>query len=194
VPPPDDDDDDNGDRGGGGGGDDDDDDDEEVRESRITGTVVDQTTGRPMKGIRVRVGEEVVVTDENGNYDRSGLPEGKYRVELLLDPWQGSAAQEPLIIDLRERETVVQHLFYNSPPINATPPTADIIKMLMSKSEIVPRNLPDTSAPDGASASNLTAGRHAANSSSAPWGWLAIMGMLFALGVGLWHTGRHIAR
>jgi hypothetical protein len=173
--------------GGGGGGDDDDDDDDEVFEGRITGTVVDQTTGRPMAGIRVRVGDVVVVTDQNGNYDRIGLPEGKYEVELLLDPWQGTPAQEPLVIDLPEGETVVQHLFYNSPPVNATPPTADIIKMLMSKSEIVPRQLPDTGAPDQAGISDAP---DTPAPSGVPWLWLAGTLLLFAGGAGLWHAGR----
>src|SRR5829696_7288261 len=45
-----------------------------VPAGRITGTVIDQTTGAPVPNIAVVVGDQTMVTDANGNYDRSGLP------------------------------------------------------------------------------------------------------------------------
>src|SRR5215210_7853214 len=53
-----------------------------VPAGRITGTVIDQTTGAPAPKIAVAVGDQTVVTDANGNYDRSGLPAGAYNVAL----------------------------------------------------------------------------------------------------------------
>jgi hypothetical protein len=58
--------------------DDDDDDDDEPATGRITGAVIDLTTGAPAPGIAVTVGDQMVTTDSNGNYDRSGLPGGAY--------------------------------------------------------------------------------------------------------------------
>src|SRR5215213_6254640 len=60
-----------------------------VPAGRITGTVIDQTTGAPAPNIAVAVGDQTVVTDANGNYDRSGLPAGSYTVALALTAEQG---------------------------------------------------------------------------------------------------------
>src|SRR2546421_1957611 len=51
---------------------------------RITGTVIDLTTGAPAPGIMVMVGDVTVTTDTNGNYDRVGLPPGSYPLALVL--------------------------------------------------------------------------------------------------------------
>src|SRR4051794_33300905 len=82
---------------------------------RITGTVIDETTGAPAPNITVTVGDRTVVTDANGNYDRSGLPAGSYTVELNLKPGQGEPGQPPITVKLPAGETVVQHLKFRSP-------------------------------------------------------------------------------
>lgn len=98
-----------------------------VPPGRITGTVIDQTTGAPAPGIAVQVGDTTVTSDGNGNYDRPGLPPGDYEVALRLAPGQGTPAQGPLTVRLAAGETVVQHLFFRSPAAataTAAPPTA----------------------------------------------------------------------
>lgn len=82
---------------------------------RITGTVIDQTTGAPVSGITVLVGDMQVQTDANGNYERVDLPAGSYTVSLVLSAEQGVAAQEPLVVQLEAGANVVQHLAFASP-------------------------------------------------------------------------------
>src|SRR5262245_56924591 len=57
---------------------------------RITGTVIDLTSGAPAPGISVMVGEVTVTSDANGNYDRTSLPPGSYPVALMLAEGQGT--------------------------------------------------------------------------------------------------------
>jgi hypothetical protein len=129
-----------------------------VPAGRITGTVIDQTTGAPAPNIAVAVGDKTVVTDANGNYDRSGLPAGDYIVALALAAEQGLSAQEPVVIVLASGATVVQHLVFRSPaPVVPTPtPTA------------APTALPITGSAD-----------------SGAWGALVLGIALLGLGVGL---------
>lgn len=94
----------------------DDGDDDQPAPGRITGTVIDLTTGAPRPSVQVSIGDRVVVSDSNGNYDLNGLAPGDYRVALVLDVAQGVAAQEPLTLQLAEGATVVQHLAFRSPP------------------------------------------------------------------------------
>ncbi len=79
---------------------------------RITGTVIDLSSGVPAAGIAVRVGAEIVSTDSVGNYQRAGLLPGVYEVALVLEPSQGQAAQAPLRLALGAGATVVQHLSF----------------------------------------------------------------------------------
>lgn len=89
---------------------------------RITGTVIDLTSGAPAPGIAVQVGEVVVATDANGNYGRDGLPAGSYRVALVLAGGQGAPEQGALLVELAAGATVVQHLAFRSPqPAVPTP-------------------------------------------------------------------------
>jgi hypothetical protein len=82
---------------------------------RITGTVINLTTGAPVPGIAVQVGDAVVTTDENGNYDRNGLAAGDYPVELRLTEGQGEPAQGVIVVTLPDGATVVQHLALRTP-------------------------------------------------------------------------------
>lgn len=95
-----------------------------VPDGRITGTVIDQTSGAPVPGVVVRVGDTLVASDANGNYDRSNLAAGTYRVMLELASGQGEAAQGPLEVQLAAHATVVQHLAFRSPVAAAPTPTA----------------------------------------------------------------------
>jgi hypothetical protein len=111
-----------------------------VPTGRITGTVIDLTTGAPASGIMVVVGDVTVSTDANGNYDRAGLPSGSYPVALALADGQGSAAQEPVTVTLAADATVVQHLFFRSQPAATATPT--------TTATVVPAALPRTGASE----------------------------------------------
>lgn len=82
---------------------------------RITGTVIDATTGAPASGVVVDLGGILMLSDANGSYDRSGLPPGTYQVRLVLRDDQGSADQPPIDIALTSGATVVQHLSFHQP-------------------------------------------------------------------------------
>ena len=66
----------------------------------------------------VKVGDDTVVSDANGNYDRGGFPAGTYRVALA--PGQGTAAQASVIVTLAAGTTAIQHLALRSAPTAAT--------------------------------------------------------------------------
>lgn len=106
---------------------------------RITGTVIDLSSGAPAPGVAVQVGEAVVTTDANGNYDRSGLPAGSYQVALALVAGQGAPEQGAVTIALAAGETVVQHLAFRSPQ-----PAAPAASPAAAPT---PAALPRTSAP-----------------------------------------------
>jgi hypothetical protein len=131
--------------GGGGGGDDDDDDDDVVpaAQGRITGTVINQTTGAPMPGVTVRVGSVYVVSDANGNYEVTGLPAGTYEVELILTPEQGIPAQPILWVAVPENGSVVQNLFFVEEGLPRTPVTAGLAATIAAAGP--PSNAPESS-------------------------------------------------
>jgi hypothetical protein len=81
---------------------------------RVTGTIIDLRTNAPAAGIAVQIGEALVYSDGNGNYDR-WVESGYYRLALNLNPDQGSPAQPPLEIAVGPGDTVVAHLFFTSP-------------------------------------------------------------------------------
>lgn len=83
-----------------------------VSHGRITGTVINQSTGAPAPGIAVDVGGRVVYSDRHGNYERNLLPAGDYTVALVVAPEYGIPAQDPLTLTVEEESTVVQHLFF----------------------------------------------------------------------------------
>ncbi|PDW00807.1 carboxypeptidase regulatory-like domain-containing protein [Candidatus Viridilinea mediisalina] len=83
---------------------------------RITGTVIDLTTGAPVAGVAVQVGTHVTSSNSDGNYNIEGLPTGNYTIELLPTAMQGTAAQGPITVALLPGATVVQHLALRSPP------------------------------------------------------------------------------
>jgi hypothetical protein len=124
---------------------------------RITGTVIDLTSGAPAPGLPVMVGDVTVMSDANGNYDRIGLPPGSYVVALVLAEGQGSPAQDRITIELAVDATVVQHLFFRSQPAVSPTPVATV--------STPPTQLPPTSRP-------------------APSGWLWVVLGLGAIAIG----------
>jgi hypothetical protein len=180
VPPP---------RGGGGGGDDDDDDDDDevvpAAQGRITGTVIDQTTGAPAPGVTVRVGSIYVVSDANGNYDVTGLPPGTYEVELILTPEQGIPAQPILSITVPENGTVVQNLFFVREGLPRTPVTAGLAATIAAAGP--PRNAPDTNAVPFALPDELPATSGPPAEEDVPVVWVLLAALLAGSAAGLWH-------
>jgi hypothetical protein len=137
-------------------------------------------------GINVQVGDQVVRSDANGNYDRNGLPPGVYLVQLQLSAGQGEPVQGPLDITLPAGATVVQHLALRTPPEptpseptaipEATAPQAPTEAPLPSV--IVPVETPPATLPRTASATGT------------PTALLMLLGMAL-IGVGLFSRSRH---
>lgn len=123
---------------------------------RITGTVIDLRTGAPAPGLKVRVGEAEVVSDENGNYD-IWVEAGQYPVVLALAETEGIAAQDITMATVWGDDVVVVHLYYLSPvpaqepTPTALPPTATPVPA--EPPLAMPGDLPDTSVERAAPAS-----------------------------------------
>ncbi|HEU4322771.1 MAG TPA: carboxypeptidase regulatory-like domain-containing protein [Roseiflexaceae bacterium] len=111
---------------------------------RITGTVIDQTTGAPAPGIAVLVGDVTVRSDANGNYDRPELASGVYTVTLVLSADQGTASQPAQRVTVASGATVVQHLFFRSPVRAATTAVATPLPTPLP----TPASLPNTGAAE----------------------------------------------
>ncbi|MEN9934007.1 MAG: hypothetical protein RLZZ387_586 [Chloroflexota bacterium] len=90
---------------------------------RVTGTVINVTTGAPVAGVQVIVGGELVTTDANGNYDH-WMPIGSYVLQVVPDPSLGQAAQPALTVVVRAREVTVQHLGMQGAVV--APPSTDL--------------------------------------------------------------------
>ncbi|MCS6888840.1 MAG: hypothetical protein NZQ09_11575 [Chloroflexus sp.] len=95
---------------------------------RVTGTIIDLRTHAPTANIAVKIGDAVVYSDANGNYDR-WVESGFYTLELQLSSDQGSPAQPPLTIAVGPGDTVIAHLFFTStapsePAFTVEAPTA----------------------------------------------------------------------
>jgi hypothetical protein len=141
-----------------------------VPTGRITGTVIDLTSGAPVPGIGVAVGDVVVTSDANGNYDRTGLTPGRYMVALTLTANQGIAAQEPIAVDLDAGATRVQHLFFRSQPVVSAAPAS---------ATATPAELPRT-------------GRTAPGEWR--WMWLGIVVIMLGAAIRIGAAGRHSAK
>jgi hypothetical protein len=95
---------------------------------RVTGTVIDLRTGAPAPGKLVVIGDSIVISDANGNYDR-WVVSGFYDLHLRLRDGEGQVAQPPQQIAVGNGDTVVVHLFFTSeaPVAPAAPePTATL--------------------------------------------------------------------
>ena len=83
-----------------------------VPTGRIAGTVIDQSTGAPVPGVNVSLNDTLLTTDSNGNYDLSALPADSYVVTLLPAAGFGAPALPPIVLELADGGTVIQHLFF----------------------------------------------------------------------------------
>jgi hypothetical protein len=112
---------------------------------RITGTIIDLTTGAPVPAMPVQVGNVVVYSDEFGNYERPLLPSGDYRVELLLDPEVAVPQQDPRTVRIDGDETEVEHLFFiwleNAPPTPGPTPTLVPVESIPFQTTVVDPNV-----------------------------------------------------
>jgi hypothetical protein len=118
---------------------------------RITGTVIDQTSGAPTAGIAVQVGDVTVFSDANGNYGRDGLVPGTYIVAVQPSASQGVTSEAPAAVLLESGATVIQHVAFRSPaPAAITPlPTTAPVEVVQ------PAQLPSTGAPISATSQNV---------------------------------------
>ncbi len=83
--------------------------------AHVTGTVIDQTTGAPVPNVQVQVGDKIVMTDANGNYDL-WLEPGDYTIITVA---ADGTPQQAVQVVLPSGQMVVQHLAW-APPIVAT--------------------------------------------------------------------------
>lgn len=144
--------------------------------ARITGTVIDQRTGAPVAGIAVQVGDGVVQSDANGNYNRDGLAPGDYSVSLRIDPSQGTPAQGPIVVRLLDGQVVVQHLAFTSPV--PTVATATIVTTAPALPVAIPGPaMPSTLPATGTGYSDVSIAL------------LVIAGVVFVAGLGLRRVG-----
>jgi hypothetical protein len=161
-----------------------------VPAGRITGTVIDTTTGEPVPGVPVQVGDEIVYTDENGNYERVHLEPGDYAVEVLVDPETGIPAQGTVYVQVPADTSVTQHLFLASqqqatPTATAAPeptsePAGGVAPVQPTSTALPPAPVP-IQLPETADGGNVQHG---------PSFWLAIGLLLLLAGGALWRTGR----
>lgn len=105
---------------------------------RITGTVVDARTGAPAAGRAVLVGDIVVVSDANGNYDR-WVTAGSHTVALQLAAGEGVPAEGARRVDVAPDGTAVVHLYFSSP---ATVPHADPTPLALPTAPAAPTHEP----------------------------------------------------
>lgn len=131
----------------------------EPRLGRIVGTVIDLTTGAPAAEMTVRINDQALTTDANGNYGRENLTPGTYVVELIVPPERGTPAQSAITITLPEGETARQDLAFRSP---STAPAQGLAEHAVPET---PPALPVTGAADDAT-------------------WMAALGMMLLAGGG----------
>jgi hypothetical protein len=150
---------------------------------RITGTIIDLTTGAPTAGVKVNIGGVVVSSDANGNYDL-WVAAGPYSVALVLDAGQGEAAQGQQMVDIAAGATVIAHLSFRSPPA-PTPVAAN-------SAPAVPVEPTAAPAPVAARSGSSAPRPHAsprlprtADDSADSWRWVALGALLLMGGVAL---------
>lgn len=149
---------------------------------RITGTVIDLTTGAPAPGMIVRVGDGAVTSDSNGNYDRNGLAAGEYTVQLIVEGQNMRAEQGAQIVELSRDGLVVLHLFFRS--VATTAPTATATAQPIPTA--LPSDLPDTAVAPIPARLPVTA---AAGQGVPPGVWLVLGAFLLLMGVLLQFQG-----
>lgn len=163
---------------------------------RLTGTIIDATTGAPAPGITLDINGVSVTSDANGNYD-TWLPQGKYTIGLRLASEQGTDLQGPQAVEIRAEDTTIQHLYFSSPAV-ATEVMADPVPEAPIQPGVgnLPapiQELPNTSVgSDANSSSNASVAGTTASSpnhlpstsvaASSGWLWFGLGGVCLVLG------------
>jgi hypothetical protein len=94
----------------------------------VQGYIVDLTTGKRMEQVKIKINDVVVTSDWDGFYSLTGAPEGDYRVELLLEPGQGTSAQGPVMVHVGRNGAALSLGVYSggaptyAPPARLIPP------------------------------------------------------------------------
>lgn len=148
----------------------------------ITGTVIDSVSGAPVAGMSVKVGDLLLVTDENGNYD-TWLDQGIYLVNVAPAAGQGSVVDESMTVTILPDAVTIQHLRVSL----VAPAAAEAVVVEEPAVEAAPvKNVQAPMAP-----ARLPRTNDAANSA---WLWVVLGVILMALGFGLgaWPAGRRM--
>jgi hypothetical protein len=165
---------------------------------RITGTIIDLTTGAPTPGIEVNIGGVMILSDSNGNYDL-WVAAGPHSVALVLDPSHGTPAQGQQMVDVVAGATVILHLSFSSiAPPTATPLATSVAPDAISGSPPVATAEPTATQAAGASADTPPRSASVAHTRlprtseepSSAWTWIAL-GMFLLLGGVALELGRN---
>jgi hypothetical protein len=114
----------------------------------IGGTVIDVVSSAPVPGMPVRVGDNIVTTDQDGNYGIWVSP-GTYLVNVAPAPGQGDVVDGPMTVVVEPETPVIQHLRVALPVRQA--PAAEPAPVVEAAPVEAPRRLPRTNdAADGA--------------------------------------------
>jgi hypothetical protein len=150
---------------------------------RITGTIIDLTTGAPVAGVKVNIGGMVVSSDNNGNYDL-WVAAGPYSVALVLDANQGEAAQGQQMVDVATDATMIVHLSFRSPlaatPIVANSAPAVPVEPTAAPAPVVARS--DSTAPRPHASPRLP---RTADDADESWRWVGLGAVLLMGGIAL---------
>lgn len=107
----------------------------------IGGTVIDIVSSAPVPGMPVRVGDNIVTTDQDGNYGIWVLP-GTYLVNVAPTPGQGDVVDGPMTVVVEPETPVIQHLRVALPAPQA--PAAEPAPVVEAAPVEAPRRLPRT--------------------------------------------------
>ncbi len=91
--------------------------------SAVEGVVTDLSSGQPGAGLKVQIGDVVVLTDARGHYSLTGLGAWTMETRLLLEVGQGVPAQGSVVVRLDGVHTEVVNLGFYRRPLPAPTPT-----------------------------------------------------------------------
>jgi len=107
----------------------------------IGGTVIDVVSSAPVPGMPVRIGDNIVTTDQDGNYGIWVSP-GTYLVNVAPAPGQGDVVDGPMAVVVEPETPVIQHLRVALPVRQA--PAAEPAPVVEAAPVEAPRRLPRT--------------------------------------------------
>ncbi|MGB9751308.1 carboxypeptidase regulatory-like domain-containing protein [Roseiflexus castenholzii] len=128
----------------------------------IGGTVIDVVSSAPVPGLPVRIGDNVVFTDQDGNYGIWVSP-GTYLVNVAPAPEQGTVVDGPAAVVVEPETSVIQHLRVALPV-----PDVKAAESPVEAPVEAPRRLPRTNDP-----------------SDVTWVWVSFGILLIGAGIGL---------